>query len=65
MLCINIDVSAPLIDFVNDFVPKTEERNQTVENFPTEINELVHSSVEDYMTKINLRKEYPQRKKTR
>ncbi len=56
MLCINIDVSAPLIDFVNDFVPKTEERNQTVENFPTEINELVHSSVEDCMTKINLRK---------
>jgi len=56
MLCINLDLSAPLIDFVRDFVPGAEDKNETVENFPTEINDLVHKSLEDSITRINLLK---------
>ncbi len=56
MLCINIDLNAPLIDFINDFVPGSEEKNQTVENYPTEINDLVHTALEACITRINLMK---------
>jgi predicted transcriptional regulator YheO len=53
MLCVNLDISAPFMEFVGDYIPASGERDQTREHFPTEIPDLVHRSLEDVMMGIN------------
>lgn len=55
MLCVNLDISASFVDFVSDFIPSSGERDQTMEHFPSEIPDLVHRSMEDVMTGINIK----------
>lgn len=49
VMCINIDLSVPLLDFVKEFLPNTEEsREKVVEHFPTSPDELLNDILEAF-----------------
>jgi len=54
MLCINIDLSVPLLDFVRGFLPKSGELpEKIVEHFPATLDELVERTLETVMSRVN------------
>jgi len=58
MLCININLSVPLLDFLRGFLPKGGESSENVvEHFPSTLNELVSKTLEMVMTRVNTQKE--------
>jgi len=57
-MCINIDLSVPLLDFLSGFLPKGGESSEkVVEHFPSTLNELVSKTLEMVMTRVNTQKE--------
>jgi predicted transcriptional regulator YheO len=52
MLCVNMDISAPLSDFLSDFAPDLAGKEHVVEHFHTEIGDLVHASLNECMTQF-------------
>ncbi|RPI90016.1 MAG: hypothetical protein EHM32_12005 [Spirochaetales bacterium] len=52
MLCVNIDVSAPLIDFLADFTPELSGKQLAVEHFHTEIGDMVHASLNECVSQF-------------
>jgi len=58
-MCINIDLSAPLSDFLKEFLPIGGElsREPVVEHFPLSMKDLIFRSLELVMTDVNKRRE--------
>lgn len=61
MLCINIDLSAPFVDVLREFLPSNAElaNGKTLEHFPTSTRELIHNMLGTVMVDVNLRSEIP------
>lgn len=60
MLCINLDLSAPLLDFVRELLPEGEEfTGKIVEHFPSNLNELVERTLETVMSRVGNQREIP------
>jgi len=58
LLCINIDLSVPLYDFVREFTAKGRKfSEEAVERFPSHPNELVDRMLEVATTRINSNEE--------
>jgi predicted transcriptional regulator YheO len=58
IMCINIDLSVPLLDFLEGFLPRAAESAENiVEHFPLTLNELVSKTLETVMTRMNTQKE--------
>ena len=57
LICININIGASFIDFVQELLPTPEARETELssENFATTVEELVDRSVEETITDINNR----------
>ena len=54
MLCINIDLSVPLLDFMRGLLPeKGEFPDEIVEHFPLTLDELVERTLERVMAHVN------------
>ncbi|HUX13524.1 MAG TPA: PAS domain-containing protein [Spirochaetia bacterium] len=54
MLCINLNLSAPLIDFASGLLPEAQQEMQdSPEHFVMSSEELVHKSVEKTVAEIN------------
>ncbi len=54
MLCINLNLSAPLLEFASGLLPETQpEMQDSPEHFVMSSEELVHKSVEKAVTEIN------------
>ena len=54
VMCINIDVSVPFIDFLTGFLPSgSESFENVVEHLPSTLNELVNRTLETVMTRVN------------
>jgi len=59
-MCINIDLSAPLLDFLTGFLPmRGESSKNIIEHFPITIKELISRTLEMVMTDVNNRREVP------
>jgi predicted transcriptional regulator YheO len=55
VMCINIDVSVPLLDFLRGFLPKRSESSKDeAEHFPSTPKELLNRILEKVMTDINI-----------
>lgn len=67
MICINIDLSIPMADFLREFVPKDSEYpKREVEHFTVTTSGLVSSTLEMVMTRVsNLRQMSPSDKNKR
>ena len=56
-ICINIDLSAPLLQFLEEFLPKPDEFTQNiVEHYPLGVKELISSILEKVMNNINIQR---------
>ena len=57
LICININIGASFIDFVQELLPTAQTRDAELssENFATTVEELVDRSVEETITEINNR----------
>ena len=56
LICININLGASFLDFVQELIPTPETKNAvSSENFATTVEELVDRSVEETITEINNR----------
>jgi len=55
IMCINIDLSVPLVDFIRGFSPVGGEPSpdDVVERFPSTLNELVSRTLETVMTRVS------------
>ncbi len=53
MLCANIDISAPLSDFLADFTAELSGKQLAVEHFHTEIGDMVHASLSECVTQFS------------
>lgn len=54
MICINIDLSAPFLDFIRDFLPNgRKEHEKAAEHFPLAVNELVITMLEKEIRRID------------
>ncbi|MCK4354355.1 MAG: PAS domain-containing protein [Dehalococcoidia bacterium] len=59
-MCINIDLSAPLLDFLTGFLPMHGESSKNIiEHFPINIKDLISKTLEIVMTDVNNRREVP------
>jgi predicted transcriptional regulator YheO len=59
MICINIDLSVSLLDFIREFIPQESESSvKVVEHFPTTIDELVSRTFEMVMIRVNSQTEF-------
>lgn len=57
-MCINIDLSIPLLNFLKEFLPKTDESsNNIAEHFPLGMKDLISSILEKVMNNINIQRE--------
>ena len=57
-MCINIDLSIPLLDFLKEFLPKTDEfSNNIVEHFPLGVKDLIFIILEKVMNNVNIQRE--------
>ena len=57
-MCINIDLSIPLLDFLKEFFPKTDESsNNIAEHFPLGVKDLISSILEKVMNSVNIQRE--------
>ena len=66
ILCINIDLSVPLLAFVQGFLPTSSEViPNVVEHFPSTLNELVSRTLEMVMTRVNSQREIPSSEKNK
>ncbi len=53
-LCINIDISAPLVDFLNEFSPVSKRVSSNVEEFfPLTAKDLVEKTLQSAISKVN------------
>ena len=58
IICINIDVSVPFLDFLRGFMPEgSESLENVVEHFPSTLKELVSRTLEMVMTHVNSQRE--------
>jgi len=65
-MCINIDLSVPLLDFLSGFLPKGGESSEKViEHFPLTLNELVSRTLEMVMTRATSQREGPPSEKNK
>lgn len=56
-LCVNIDLSAPLLDFVAGFMPASREPSKDIiEHFPITLTDLVARTLEMVMADVNNRR---------
>lgn len=53
MLCANIDISAPLSDFLADFAAELSGKQLAVEHFHTEIGDMVHASLSECVNQFS------------
>jgi len=54
MICINIDLSVPFLDFVRDYFPNGSDKNgRSVEHFPLAMNDLVNRTLETVINQIS------------
>ena len=53
MLCININMSAPAVDFLQAFIPVGNEGNAVGEHFPTSVDDLVENTVDRTIQEVN------------
>lgn len=57
-MCINIDLSIPLLDFLKEFLPKTyESSNNIAEHFPLGMKDLISSILDKVMNNVNIQRE--------
>jgi len=66
-VCINIDLSVPLLDFLKEFSPVGAEfpSENAVERYPSTVNDLVSRTVEAVMTGVSSRREVSPSEKNR
>jgi len=58
MLCINIDLSVPLLDFARELLPeKGEFPEKIVEHFPSTLDDLVERTLEEVMSQVSNQRE--------
>ncbi len=58
MLCINVDLSVPLLDFARELLPeKGEFPERVVEHFPSTLDELVERTLEEVMSQVGNQRE--------
>ena len=53
MLCVNLDISAPMVDFIADFTPELSGKQLAVEHFHTEIGDMVHASLNECVNQFS------------
>jgi predicted transcriptional regulator YheO len=58
-MCINIDLSVPLVDFMKGFLPGVHDfaEENVSEHFPGNVDDLVGKTIELIMTGINLKRQ--------
>jgi predicted transcriptional regulator YheO len=57
MFCINIDISAPFLDYVKDFIPDSiTMQSNTKEQFITDINEFIEATLHEVTSEIAQKK---------
>ena len=56
-LCINIDVTVPLLDFMTGFLPTDREGDIVIKSFPSSVEELVSKTLESVMTIVSAERE--------
>jgi predicted transcriptional regulator YheO len=66
-MCINIDLTVTLLDFLKEFSPVTNEASSKsiVERFPSTLDDLVQKSVDAVMTGVSTRREVSPSEKNR
>ena len=65
-LCINIDLSAPLLDFLTGFLPmRGESSKNIIEHFPITIKELISRTLEMVIADVSNRREIPPSEKNK
>ena len=53
LLCINFNLSAPLIDFLQDFLSSPKTSIKTREHFVSSVQELINNSLNEAISKVN------------
>lgn len=65
-LCINIDLSAPLLDFLAGFTPESHEPSKDIiEHFPISLTDLVTRTLEVVMADVNNQRGVPPSEKNK
>jgi len=65
-LCVNIDLSVPLLDFLAGFMPASREPSKDViEHFPITLTDLVSRTLEMVMADVNSRRGVPPSEKNK
>jgi len=66
LICINIDLSVSLLDFMRDFLPKDDgSSKKIVERYPLTPDELVNRTLQIVMSRLNSQKNIPPSKKNK
>jgi len=58
-LCININLSASLMEFVQELFPNSKTLVNTLEHFPVDTNELINKTLEEVIAKIAKKQDVP------
>lgn len=54
LMCVNIDLSVPFLDFLGGFLPSRDEPSQNVvEHFPLNVKDLIDRMLETVMSDVN------------
>jgi len=56
-LCINIDVTMPLFEFMTGFLPVDRQDNIFIKSFPSNVKELVDKTLESVITMVSAERE--------
>lgn len=64
-LCINVNLSVPLVDLLNDFLPYEGITIKTTEHFVSNTHELIDSALDEAISKTNKDKRIPNSEKNK
>lgn len=56
-MCINIDVTVPLLKFMTEFLPTDHQAEIMIKYFPSTVEELVNETLESVMTMVSAQRE--------